>query len=119
MSSKPIPDMPTKLAKKAPAPPKYIVATSASGEQIVQLIGEPPVSRPKNAPELPVNATFAEVAPAKSYDEPGHRYGMKVNSRNDLKTESKGVVPAYVGSTFHHVPNTPSKQPTVAPTKAR
>ena len=99
------------LNKKPPAPPKYLVATNASGqEQVVQLIGEPPSNRPKNAPELPVNANFALSASAKSYDEPAHRFGKKVtsyfrvlfryswnhneqvDSRNDMKGSSNGFV---------------------------
>jgi hypothetical protein len=135
MSRAPIPEFPGHNPQSKPKPPKFLEVQDKKG--VTKLVKVGMDSEPEAAPSLriiqpnslarkqfglvPSVLATSSAADSKTYDQVPHRY-RSVDSKCDTKPEvvaavkptdflpgSGGkLVPKYVSSTFHHMPNAPT-----------
>lgn len=117
---------------KKPNPPKFLEVTDSKGTTKIIKVGMH--AEPSDAPQLSiiqpdslarksfplVSSVLSAKAPSKSFDQPPHRF-HSVDSKSDSKAHTEAprstdylfdgsskLVPKFVGSTFHHLPNAPT-----------
>lgn len=105
--------------EKAPEPPKYAVQEDGTLLKISGAGGGP--KKLDRGTVGPIAQRTSEILPIKRYDQPVHHYhehhARKSQSRDTPgnNTPGRGGPPPFIGNTFHHIPNTPSRSHLPAP----